>query len=127
MNYIITLQKALAFNPSTWDAEAGGFLSQPGLQSEFPGQPGLYRETLSRKNKKRKKQKERKREREREREKERKKKKAYTKTWAFIFFFQKNGVNISEWIFSINSFYVYFGHFNVQPEPQAPALQLFTP
>jgi hypothetical protein len=26
-----------AFNPSTWEAEAGGFLSlgQPGLQSEF--------------------------------------------------------------------------------------------
>jgi hypothetical protein len=28
---------AHAFNPSTWEAEAGGFLSssQPGLQSEF--------------------------------------------------------------------------------------------
>jgi hypothetical protein len=38
-----------AFNPSTWEAEAGRFLS---LRSAFstkwiPGQPGLYRETLS--------------------------------------------------------------------------------
>jgi hypothetical protein len=29
-------------NPSTWEAESGG----------FPGQPGLHRETLSRKTKK---------------------------------------------------------------------------
>jgi hypothetical protein len=26
---------AHAFNSSTWEAEAGGFRSQPGLQSEF--------------------------------------------------------------------------------------------
>jgi hypothetical protein len=36
---------AHAFNPSTREAEAGG----------FPGQPGLYRETLSRKIKEKKK------------------------------------------------------------------------
>jgi hypothetical protein len=39
-----------AFNPSTWKAEAGGFLSsRPAWSTEWvPGQPGLYRETLSR-------------------------------------------------------------------------------
>jgi hypothetical protein len=38
-----------AFNPSTWEAEAGGFLSlRPAWSSEqVPGQPGLHRETLS--------------------------------------------------------------------------------
>ena len=42
---------AHAFNPSTWDAEAGGFLSlKPDWSTEWdPGQPGLYRETLSQK------------------------------------------------------------------------------
>jgi hypothetical protein len=48
---------AHAFNPSTWEAEAGGFLSsRPAWSTEWvPGQPGLYRETLSRKTKKKKK------------------------------------------------------------------------
>jgi hypothetical protein len=38
-----------AFNPSTWEAEAGGFLSsRPAWSTEWaPGQPGLHRETLS--------------------------------------------------------------------------------
>jgi hypothetical protein len=42
-----------AFNPSTREAEAGGFLSsRPAWSTEWvPGQPGLYRETLSRKTK----------------------------------------------------------------------------
>ena len=42
-----------AFNPSTWEVEAGGFLSsKPAWSTELvPGQPGLYRETLSRKTK----------------------------------------------------------------------------
>jgi hypothetical protein len=42
---------AHAFNPSTREAEAGGFLSsRPAWSTEwFPGQPGLHRETLSRK------------------------------------------------------------------------------
>jgi hypothetical protein len=42
-----------AFNPSTWEAGAGGFLSsRPAWSTEWiPGQPGLYRETLSRKTK----------------------------------------------------------------------------
>jgi hypothetical protein len=45
---------AHAFNPSTWETEAGGFLSsRPAWFTEWvPGQPGLHRETLSRKNKK---------------------------------------------------------------------------
>jgi hypothetical protein len=40
---------AHAFNPSTWEAEAGGFLSsRPAWSTELvPGQPGIYRETLS--------------------------------------------------------------------------------
>jgi hypothetical protein len=68
-----------AFNPSTWEAEAGGFLSsRPAWSIEWaPGQPELHREILSRKaksqkEKKRKKEKERKKEREREREKKEK-------------------------------------------------------
>jgi hypothetical protein len=53
---------AHAFNPSTPEAEAGGFLSsRPVWSTEWvPGQPGLHRETLSQKKK---------RERERERRK----------------------------------------------------------
>jgi len=31
---------AHAFNPSTWEAEAGGFLSPAGLQSEFQDSQG---------------------------------------------------------------------------------------
>jgi hypothetical protein len=39
------------FNSSTWEAEADGFLSSsPAWSTErVPGQPGLYRETLSQK------------------------------------------------------------------------------
>jgi hypothetical protein len=39
---------AYAFNPSTWEAEAGGFLSSRSAWSTewVPGQPGLHRETL---------------------------------------------------------------------------------
>jgi hypothetical protein len=42
---------AQAFNPSIWEAEAGEFMSsRPAWSTEWvPGQPGLYRETLSRK------------------------------------------------------------------------------
>ena len=50
---------AHAFNSSTWEAEEGGFLSsRPAWATEWvPGQPGLQRETLSRKTKKKKKEK----------------------------------------------------------------------
>jgi hypothetical protein len=43
---------AHAFNPSTWEAEAGRFLSlRPAWSTKWVlGQPGLHRETLSRKN-----------------------------------------------------------------------------
>jgi hypothetical protein len=46
------------FNPSTWEAEAGGFLSsRPAWSTKLvPVQPGLYRETLSRKTNKQTKQ-----------------------------------------------------------------------
>jgi hypothetical protein len=49
---------AHAFNPSIWEAEVGGFLSSsPAWSTELvPGQPGLHRETLSRKNKQTNKQ-----------------------------------------------------------------------
>jgi hypothetical protein len=45
---------AHAFNPSTWEAEAGRFLSsRPAWSTNWvPGQPGLHRETLSRRKKK---------------------------------------------------------------------------
>jgi hypothetical protein len=38
-----------AFNPSTWEAEAGRFLSsRPAWSTKWvPGQPGLHREILS--------------------------------------------------------------------------------
>ena len=46
-----------AFNHSTREAEAGVFLSsRPAWSTKWvPGQPGLYRETLSKKKKKKKK------------------------------------------------------------------------
>jgi hypothetical protein len=46
------------FNPSTWEAEAGRFLSlRPAWSTEHvPSQPGLHRETLSQKKKKTKKE-----------------------------------------------------------------------
>jgi hypothetical protein len=49
---------AHAFNPSTWEAEAGEFLSLRAAWSTewVPGQPGLHKETLSQKSKKTKKQ-----------------------------------------------------------------------
>jgi hypothetical protein len=45
---------AHAFNPSTWEAEAGRYLSsRPAWSTErVPGQTGLHRETLSQKKKK---------------------------------------------------------------------------
>jgi hypothetical protein len=45
---------AHAFNPSTWEAKAGGSLSsRPAWSTErVPGQPGLHRETLTHKNQK---------------------------------------------------------------------------
>jgi hypothetical protein len=49
---------AHAFNPSTWEAEAGKFLiSRPAWSTEWvPGQPELHRETLSEKTKNKTKQ-----------------------------------------------------------------------
>jgi hypothetical protein len=64
-----------AFNPSTWEAEAGGFLSsRPAWSTEWvPGQPGLHRETLSQKEKRReeKRREEKRREEKRKRREER--------------------------------------------------------
>jgi hypothetical protein len=54
---VVVAAAAHAFNPSTWEAEAGEFLSsRPAWTTKWvPGQPGLYRETLSKKKKKKKK------------------------------------------------------------------------
>ena len=52
---------AHAFNPSTWEAEAGRYLwfqGKPGLQSEFQDRLQSYRETLSWKTETQKKRKE---------------------------------------------------------------------
>jgi hypothetical protein len=48
-----------AFNPSYWEAEAGGFLSsRPAWSTEWvPRQPGLHRGTLSRKKQKKEEKK----------------------------------------------------------------------
>ena len=43
---------AQAFNPSTQEAEAGRFEFKVSLVYKAPGQPELYRETLSQKTKK---------------------------------------------------------------------------
>jgi hypothetical protein len=50
---------AHAFNPSTWEAEAGRFLSSRSAWSTkwVPGQLGLHRETLSQENKNKQKNK----------------------------------------------------------------------
>jgi hypothetical protein len=58
---------AHAFNPSTGEAEAGGFLSsRPAWSTKWvPGQPGLHRETLSQKTKQKKTNKQTKRTKER--------------------------------------------------------------
>jgi hypothetical protein len=57
---------AYAFNPSTWEAEAGRFLnSRPAWSTEWvPGQPGLHRGGKKERKKKegRKKRKERRKE-----------------------------------------------------------------
>jgi hypothetical protein len=52
---IVSLVLAHAFNPSTWEAEAVGLLSsRPAWYTKWvPGQPGLYRETQSKKKKSR--------------------------------------------------------------------------
>jgi hypothetical protein len=48
--FVVPGMVAHAFNPSTQEAEAGGFLSSRPAWST-PGQPGLHRKTLSRKTK----------------------------------------------------------------------------
>jgi hypothetical protein len=54
---------AHAFTTSTWETEAGWFLSSRSTWSTkwVPGQPGLHRETLSRKTKTKKQKEEKKR------------------------------------------------------------------
>jgi hypothetical protein len=50
---------AHAFNPSTWETEAGGFLSSrpPGLQSEFQDSQGYTEKTCLKKTKTKEKEK----------------------------------------------------------------------
>jgi hypothetical protein len=84
---------AYAFNPSTWEAEAGGFLSsRPAWSTKrAPGQPELYRETLSQKTKKPK-------------TKNQKKKSGSSHFKPFFFFFP---------FFSIFLFFFHFSFLNV--------------
>jgi hypothetical protein len=58
-NIITPGMVAHTFNPSTWEAEAGGFLSsRPAWSTErAPGQTGLHRGTLSQKTKQKPKKK----------------------------------------------------------------------
>jgi hypothetical protein len=46
---------AHTFNPSTWEAEAGGFGVQPGLQRSFRTARAILRNPVSKKKKKKKK------------------------------------------------------------------------
>jgi hypothetical protein len=48
---------AHAFDPSTREAEAGGFLSQPGLQSDFQDSQGYTEKPCLKKTKQNKKKK----------------------------------------------------------------------
>jgi hypothetical protein len=58
-NTLLWAVVAHAFNSSTWEAEAGEFLSsRPAWSTEWvPGQPELYRETLFQKRKRKEKKK----------------------------------------------------------------------
>ena len=62
------------FNPSTWEAEEGRFLSLrlAWYAMWFPGKLGIYRETLSLKKRKKKKRKRKENKKERENEGEKK-------------------------------------------------------
>jgi hypothetical protein len=60
---------AHAFNSSTWEAEAGGFRGQPGLQSEFQDSQGYIEKPCLKKKKKKKKKRKGKGKRKRERKK----------------------------------------------------------
>jgi hypothetical protein len=66
---------AHAFNPSTREAEAGGFLSsRPAWSTKWvPGQPELHRETLTQKKKKKKKNRKKRRRGKRKRRRKRRK------------------------------------------------------
>jgi hypothetical protein len=68
---------AHAFNPSTWEAEAGRFLSsRPAWSIErVPGQPELYRETLSQTKQNKTKQNKTKQNKSKQNKKEKNKKK----------------------------------------------------
>jgi hypothetical protein len=59
LSFILRKNRPHAFNPSSWEAEAGRFLSlRPAWSTKWvPGHPGLYREILSQKNQKQKQKK----------------------------------------------------------------------
>jgi hypothetical protein len=68
LHRVVVVAGAHTFNPSTWEAEAGEFLSsRPAWSTKWvSGQPGLYRETLSRKTKQNKTKQKKKKKRERD-------------------------------------------------------------
>jgi hypothetical protein len=73
LNWVVVVH---AFNPSTWESEAGRFLnSRPAWSTKLvPGQPGLYRETMSQKNNNNKKKKKKKKQKTKQNKKKKKKK-----------------------------------------------------
>jgi hypothetical protein len=82
---------AHTFNPSTWEAEAGGVRGQPGLQSEFQDSQGYTEKPCLKKPKKKKKKK---------RKKEKKK-----RSWISCFFFL-DSIGYS-WYITVDIYYTY--------------------
>jgi hypothetical protein len=64
---------AHTFNPSTWEAEAGRFLQQPGLQSEFQDSQGYTVKPCPKKTKQNKTKQNKTKQKNKKRKKERKK------------------------------------------------------
>ena len=82
-----------AFSPSTLEAEEGGFLNlRPAWPTKWvPGQPGLYRETLSRKTKTKTKQNKK---QKKKKKKEKKKNISTEKKYDKYFLDQKNSAMV---------------------------------
>ncbi len=97
---------AHAFNPSTWEAEAGGFLSsRPAWSTKWvPGQPGLHREILSRGKTKQSKTKHKKQ--NKTKQKQKKKKHTLEALMVCLWGCFQSGMN-EEWKFTLNGDWYY--------------------
>ena len=114
---------AHAFNPSTWEAEAGVFQSlRPAWSTEWvPGQPGLHRETLSRKTKQNKTK-------NKNKQKKKKMKKTPHMKWVylFIYFTQRIEYWVNTWYWSIFEIFKvdqYFGFMIIMINAKKAALK----